>query len=200
MLIPAIFHGSYKSSLQQSRAVVKRLVAGQSLTLAVGNDAINALELPDDIMLDHPYPGEGGVIGFYMNPLGELLGEGRSPAHLRRFPPQREQALFEAFLEQPWSLAILLGRGNAQSWLMDSPGRMRQYLTAIERHRAVFDALGPRFLTGTHSELLPWWNFPHGVGYSLANLGVPLDQARDFGHSGLMPDWRSVAERLEVVA
>ncbi len=199
MLILKIFHGTYKAVTQECRKVVKRLVAGESLTAAVRtDDALESTQTSDEIMLDHPYPGNGATPAFYVEPLGEMLGEGISSD--RRFSLEREQALFAEFLEHPWGLVTILGRQNAQSWLVESPSRMRQYLQAVERHRLILDAAGECFVGGTHGSPRSWWNFPHGVGFSLVNLGVPIEQARAFGHTGTMPEWRSLSSQLELAS
>ncbi len=198
MLIPKIFYGTYKAVTKESRAVVKRLVAGEMLASAVrADDTLESLELPDQIVIDQPYSFYAKSPAFYVSPLSEMLGEGLSIE--RRFKPGSEQVLFMDFLEHPWGLVSILGRHNAQAWLI-SPWRMRRFLEAVERHRPVLDAAGQCFSGGTSgSSERPWWNFPHGVGYSLANLGAPLEQARNFGDTGEMPEWKSLDPSLAMI-
>jgi hypothetical protein len=199
MLIPKIFHGTYKAVTQQSRAVVKRLVAGEMLASAVrADDALESLETSAQIMLDHPYPGQGVAPAFYVSPLGEMLGEGLSVE--RRFKPGSEQLLFMDFLEHPWGLVSILGRHNAQAWLISS-WRMQRYLEAVERHRPVLDAAGECFVGGTHSSTgRPWWSFPGGSVFALGNLGASRADVNELMDSGIIPDWRSLDPRLAIVS
>ncbi len=198
MLIPKIFHGTYKVVTKESRAVVKRLIAGEILASAVrADDTFESLETPAQIMLDHPYPGQGTTPAFYVDPLGDMLGEGLSIE--RRFKPGSEQVLFMDFLEHPWGLVSILGRQNAQSWLI-SAWRMRRYLEAVERHRPVLDAAGECFVGGTHSSTgRPWWNFPSGPMYAVANLGASRAELDELVEFGVMPDWRSLDPSLAII-
>ncbi len=43
MLIPTIFYGTYKSVVQESRKVVKRLVAGDSLGVVRADDTLESI-------------------------------------------------------------------------------------------------------------------------------------------------------------
>ncbi len=196
MNIPQKLYGTYKTVASETRRAVTRIVKGVNLSEALNtNETFETGNLPGQIMIERPYPGEGEEPGFYVCALGELLGHGRNP--VRRFSLEREAVLFDQLLETPWGLTTLLGRHNGQLWLVDSPERMRQYLAALERHRAALDAVGARFSGGTSGDSSkPWWNFPGGAIFALANLGVVRADLDGLMDSGTIPAWRRTRQIL----
>jgi hypothetical protein len=195
MKIPTTLYGVYKTVCGDVRWVVTRLKKGGSLGEALGAEAfLDTDTAPGEIFLQNPYPGEGIQPAFYVSILGDLLLDATdSPSN---FSPDREEALFHELLHEPWGLATILGRNNAQFWLMHNPERLQPYLEALEHHRSVLDAVGGRFSGGTQDEHRPWWSIPGGPIYALANLGVVRAELDGLMESGTIPAWRRTRQAV----
>ncbi len=197
MLIPQVLYGTYKTVRSDLRRVVAKLKKSGMLDAVLGSQCIDVSASLGQIFLENPYPGVGTVPAFYVSVLGDLLIDSTATGEVS---PEREEMLFQELLLTPWGMSAILGRNNAQFWLMNTPWRLAPYVEAVEHHRAVLDAVGLRFCGGTSGDSQkPWWNFPGGPVYALANLGVQSADLDGLMDQGLMPNWKTLARPLELV-
>jgi hypothetical protein len=189
MLIPKALYGPHASVLQRVRKAIPRLKTGASLDDALeARDALETSTTPGDIWIERPRPGSGRGDEFHPEVLADALDDAFWKGKLEW---DTNEARFKELLGTPWGALSILGRSNAQLWLRGDE-RFQTYLDGLLQHRALLEGVGARFHDGAGTPR-PWYAFPHGPVFAMANLGVARQDLEKFMESGVLP-------RLEPVA
>jgi hypothetical protein len=171
MLIPEMFYGTYAIVKKRTNKAIRDIVAGASLEDALHlNKMLDTNEKSGIFYTGVPSKGFEESLNFHLFPFGVYLQE----AYLDgKISSEKEDEIYQNFLQTPWGNLILLSRDNAQYWLRKK-NRFQSYVDSAFPYVDEFSKLGDRFETsGTSPESI--WAHGNGLIYALANLGVPQE-------------------------
>jgi hypothetical protein len=168
MFIPEMFYGTYAIVKKRTNKAIRDIVAGASLEDALHlNKMLDTNEKSGIFYTGVPSKGFEESLNFHLFPFGVYLQE----AYLDgKISSEKEDEIYQNFLQTPWGNLILLSRDNAQYWLR----KKNRYVDSAFPYVDEFSKLGDRFETsGTSPESI--WAHGNGLIYALANLGVPQE-------------------------
>jgi hypothetical protein len=176
MLIPEMFYGTYAIVKKRTNKAIRDIIAGESLENALHLDKmLDTEEKPGIFYMKQPSKGFEEGLNFHLLPFAFYLNE----AYIdQKIPSEKEDEIYQKFLQTPWGNLILLAKYNAQDWLRAN-NRFQSYLEATFPYIDDFSKLGDRFET-TGNSPKSFWEFANGLYYALANLGIPNDTILGF--------------------
>jgi hypothetical protein len=163
------FYGTYAIVKKRTNKAIRDIIAGESLEKALKlQNMVDTGEKSGIFYMRQPNKGFEEGLNFHLLPFAFYLYE----AYLDgKITSEKDDEIYQKFLQTPWGLFTLLSRYNAQLWLREK-NRFQSYVNAIFPYINEFSILGDRFeTTGNSPE--SFWKQADGLYFALANLGVP---------------------------
>jgi hypothetical protein len=183
MLIPAMLYGTYPEVRKRVRKAVNQILKGESLASVLETDKmLDTSNTPGIIYLEPPMKHFEKGENFHAFPVGDLV---RDPYFDKKYSDEREEQLYQELLMTSWGILTLTPRPNAQLWLRPK-NRYPSFLKAALGFLSEFNAIGDRFET-TSDIPRSFWEYPHGLFYALANLGVPTEEIHQIQEERKIP-------------
>jgi hypothetical protein len=171
MIIPEMFYGTYPIVKKRTNKAIRDIIAGVSFENALKlENMLDTNEKSGIFYMGVPSKGFEEGLNFHLFPFAVYLQE----AYLDgKISSEKEDEIYQIFLQTPWGNLTLLSRDNAQYWLRKK-NRFQSYVDSAFPYINEFSKLGDRFETSGSSPESVW---AHGNGfiYALANLGVPQE-------------------------
>jgi hypothetical protein len=172
MLIPVMLYGLYPEVQKQVRKAVTRIIKGESLEAVLTADGmLDTVTTPGFIYFAPVAKGFEESPNFHTFLVCWIL---RDAYIKKKLSDSIEQGIYQELLETDWGILLLSGRDSAQDWLK-KPGRFVSFTRASIQIQNEFTAIGNRFEMGSNNGK-SFWVLPHGLMYSMANLGFPDDE------------------------
>jgi hypothetical protein len=148
MLIPEMFYGTYAIVKKRTNKAIRDIIAGATLESALKLDnMVDADEKLGIFYMKKPSKGFEEGLNFHLLPFAFYLNE----AYIdQKISSEKEDEIYQKFLQTPWGNLILLAKYNAQDWLR-AKNRFQSYLEAALPYVNEFSKLGNRFETTGNS-------------------------------------------------
>jgi hypothetical protein len=171
MLIPEMFYGTYAIVKKRTNKAIRDIIAGEPLENALKlENMLNTSEKSGIFYMRQPSKGFEEGLNFHLLPFAFYLYE----AYLDgKISSEKNDEIYQKFLQIPWGILIFLSKYNAQAWLHDK-NRFQSYVNVALPYMKEFSELGDRFETSGSSPE-SFWDLPNGLFYALANLGVSTE-------------------------
>lgn len=171
MLIPEMFYGTYSIVKKRTNKAIRDIIAGESLEKALKiPNMIDTSEKSGILYMGIPIKGFEEGLNFHLLPFAFNL----YLEYLRKkITSERDDEIYQNFIQIPWGILLLISRDNAQAWLHDKK-RFQTYIDAALPYMKEFSELGDRFETSGSSPE-SFWDLPNGLFYALANLGISTE-------------------------